>query len=95
MKIRFLFLLLLGSILPVLTLGAEGVDATAVSGGGKNIQGKTGNPHPAQSTNEYPPRGAKQTWKENKKTQAGEDICLYGPRDLPSVMVQAARATAR
>jgi hypothetical protein len=91
MKMHLFFLLLLGFLFPVLAMGAEGVDATVVSGSGKNIQGKTGNPHPTQPTNEYLPRGAKQ----KSKPQADGDICLYGPRDLPSVMVQAARAAAR
>jgi hypothetical protein len=91
MKMSLVSLLLLGFLLPVLAMAAEGADATVVSSGGKNIQGKAGNPHPAQSTNEYLSRGAKQ----KSKPHAVGDICLYGPRDPSSVVVQAARTTAR
>lgn len=95
MKTAMLFLVLYWCLFPVLALATDGHDTTVVSGGRKNASAKIDNFSSAALRNEYASRDARQKYREIKKPQTEEDIVLYGPRDLPSVMVHATRMTDR
>jgi hypothetical protein len=94
MKIRILFLVCVISLGWGLSGATEPTD-TFPPGAVRNGQVKWGNTHSGRPSGE-PVRDIKQAVKESKKPQTEGDICLYGPRDIPSVMTQPARtAVAR
>jgi hypothetical protein len=92
MKIGVLFLVFAISLVWSLCGAAEPTD-TFLPGTVRNGHAKSGIAHLGKPSSE-PGRDTKQGVKEIKKSQAEGDIRLYGPRDLPPVMIQAARTAA-